>query len=285
MPEAGGSTSSFTNTPQAGTDSYSYIEDYLLAHSELYNQAYDILTLDVMANDLGGKAKSLFSIDDGYGNQISDLSQTDLLTNSNFSTWQPTARGHQIRIIKGKIEYQLLDGQGDVRDVDSLNSGEIISDSFTYAIKLGNGTLSWARVSVNLTGTNDAPVAVADTAAGHENETLTIAVLANDTDVDDGAVLTVTSTAAPSGKGTASVVANQVVFDPGTDFDHLAVGVTEHVVVSYSIEDQHGAASSSTVTITITGTNDEVTIVAADTTASGTVVEDSADTASLDDSH
>ena len=272
LPESGGSTSSFTNTPQAGTDSYSYIEDYLLAHSELYNQAYDILTLDVMANDLGGKAKSLFSIDDGYGNQISDLSQTDLLTNSSFSTWQPTAGGHQIRIINGKIEYRLSDGHGGVRDVDSLNSGEIIADSFTYAIKLGNGTLSWARVNINLTGTNDGPVANADTGTTAENAVLTVDVLANDTDADDGAVLTVTAASAPLGQGTASVVGNQVRFDPGSAFDHLNVGDEAEVEVSYTITDEHGATSSSTLTITVTGTNDAAAITG---TATGAVVEDS----------
>ena len=49
-------------------------------------------------------------------------------------------------------------------------------------------------------------------------------VLANDTDVDNGAVLTVTAASAPAGQGSASVVGNQVQFDPGTDFDDLADG-------------------------------------------------------------
>jgi VCBS repeat-containing protein len=52
------------------------------------------------------------------------------------------------------------------------------------------------------------------------------------------------------------VVGNQVQFNPGTDFDHLAVGATASVTVSYSIQDEHGATSSSTVNITVTGTND-----------------------------
>lgn len=80
--------------------------------------------------------------------------------------------------------------------------------------------------------------------------------LANDTDADDDHVLTVTSASAPAGQGNASVVGNQVQFDPGADFDHLNVGDTAEVEVSYTIEDEHGATSSSTVTITVTGTND-----------------------------
>ena len=124
--------------------------------SLLYNQATDTLTLDVMSNDLAGGAKSLFSIDDGYGNQINDLSTTDLLTNSTFSNWQTTANGNWIRIYNGKIEYRLSDGQGGTRDINSLTAGEVLADSFTYAIKMGNsGTLSWATVHITLTGSND----------------------------------------------------------------------------------------------------------------------------------
>ncbi|WP_309752394.1 VCBS domain-containing protein, partial [Novosphingobium sp.] len=161
---AGGTTTSFSNTPQAKDDSYVYTEDQLIANGLLYNQLRNVLTLDVMANDLGGNAKSLFSIDDGYGNQVVDLSKTDLLGNTAYSDWQTTANGNQIRIYNGKIEYRLSDGHGGIRDVNSLNAGEVIADSFTYAIKLGNGTLSWARVSINLTGNNDVATITGNTA-------------------------------------------------------------------------------------------------------------------------
>ncbi len=73
-------------------------------------------------------------------------------------------------------------------------------------------------------------------------------------------MFTLASAAAPAGKGSATIVANQLVFDPGADFDHLAAGVTETVVVSYTMTDDHGASSSSTLTIIVTGTNDGATI-------------------------
>ncbi|MEA3048564.1 MAG: hypothetical protein QOG84_400 [Sphingomonadales bacterium] len=137
----------------------------------------------------------------------------------------------------------------------SLAQGQVVQDSFTYTVS--DGSLSdTGTLTISITGLNDAPVAHADTASGTENQVLTINVLANDTDVDNGAVLTLLSAAAPSGKGTASVVGNQVQFDPGTAFDHLAAGATETVVLSYTITDEHGATSSSTVTVTVTGTND-----------------------------
>jgi VCBS repeat-containing protein len=137
----------------------------------------------------------------------------------------------------------------------SLALGQTVQDVFSYTVS--DGSLSdTGTLTINIAGRNDAPVANPDTASGTENQVLTVNVLANDTDVDNGALLTVTAATAPAGKGSASIVGNQVQFDPGTAFDHLAQGATEQVVVSYTISDEHGATSSSTVTITVTGTND-----------------------------
>ncbi|MEA3034365.1 MAG: hypothetical protein QOH04_116 [Sphingomonadales bacterium] len=137
----------------------------------------------------------------------------------------------------------------------SLAEGQSVQDSFTYTVT--DGSLSdTGTLTITVAGRNDAPVANPDTASGTENQVLTVNVLANDTDVDNGAILTVIAASAPSGKGTASIVGNQVQFDPGTAFDHLAAGATEQVVLSYTITDEHGATSSSTVTVTVTGTND-----------------------------
>jgi VCBS repeat-containing protein len=137
----------------------------------------------------------------------------------------------------------------------ALAAGQVVQDSFSYTVS--DGSLSdTGTLTITVSGRNDAPVANPDAATGHENQVLTVNVLANDTDVDNGAVLTVVSASAPSGKGTASVVGNQVQFNPGTDFDHLAVGASEVVVINYTMTDEHGATSSSTVSVTVTGTND-----------------------------
>jgi VCBS repeat-containing protein len=137
----------------------------------------------------------------------------------------------------------------------SLAEGQSVQDSFSYTVS--DGSLSdTGTLTITVAGRNDAPVANPDSASGTENQVLTVNVLANDTDVDNGAILTVIAASAPSGKGTASVVGNQVQFDPGTAFDHLAAGATETVVLSYTITDEHGATSNSTVTVTVTGTND-----------------------------
>ncbi len=149
----------------------------------------------------------------------------------------------------------------------ALAQGQIVQDSFSYTVSDGSLT-DTGTLTINISGVNDAPTANPDTASTGENATVTVNVLANDTDVDNGAVLTVISASAPMGQGSASVVGNQVQFNPGTDFDYLDTGESANVVVSYTIEDEHGATSSSTVTITVNGANDAP--VANDDTASTT---------------
>jgi VCBS repeat-containing protein len=137
----------------------------------------------------------------------------------------------------------------------SLALGQNVQDSFTYTVS--DGSLSdVGTLTITVAGRNDAPVANPDVSATGENSSVSIDVLANDTDVDNGAVLTVIAASAPAGQGSASVVANQVVFNPGTDFDYLDTGETANVIVSYTITDEHGATSSSTVTVTVNGAND-----------------------------
>jgi hypothetical protein len=78
------------------------------------------------------------------------------------------------------------------------------------------------RSAITVTGTNDGPVAHPDARTTSENGALLVDVLANDTDADNGALLTLTAASAPAGQGTASVVGSQVQFDPGADFDALS---------------------------------------------------------------
>src|SRR5205085_581092 len=127
---------------------------------------------------------------------------------------------------------------------------------------------SSSTVDVTITGTNDGPVAVADAAAGTENQTLTINVLANDTEVDAGHVFTLPSASAPPNKGSASVVANQLQLIAGTDLENSALCATAQHDAMPILEDEYHATTSSTVEVTITGTNDGPVAVA--DTAAGT---------------
>lgn len=154
----------------------------------------------------------------------------------------------------------------------ALAQGQVVQDVFAYTVTDGSLT-DTGNLTINVTGANDGPVANPDTATTSENAAVTVDVLANDSDVDDGAVLTVTAASAPAGQGSASVVGNQMRFDPGADFDYLAVGESAAVAVAYTISDEHGATSSSTVAVTVSGANDAPTVDGANTDASGAVTE------------
>jgi len=68
-----GTSTSYLNTPQAGDDTYTS------AVTGLTEDSLFITYLAVMANDLGGAAKTLYSLDNGT-NAAGALSPTDLLT-------------------------------------------------------------------------------------------------------------------------------------------------------------------------------------------------------------
>ena len=164
----------------------------------------------------------------------------------------------------------------------SLAQGQVVQDTFTYTVNAG-GQSDTGTLTVNVSGVNDAPVANPDVASTGENNIVTVNVLANDTDVDNGAVLTVIAASAPSGQGSAAVVGNQVQFNPGADFDYLDTGETAIVVVSYTIKDEFGATSSSTVNITVNGANDapvandDIASTSEDASVSGNVLANDTD--------
>ena len=159
----------------------------------------------------------------------------------------------------GAGDVQLIDGQvffDPGTNYDFLSVGETSTVVITYTVQRGNGVTATAQLTFTLTGTNDGPVANVDTATTDENAAITVDVLANDTDVDQSDTHTVDAVSVPAGEGTATIVNNQLHWEPGTDFDYLAVGESATVVVDYTMSDNHGATSSSTLTLTVTGSND-----------------------------
>ncbi|MBP6009064.1 MAG: VCBS domain-containing protein, partial [Rhodoferax sp.] len=159
---------------------------------------------------------------------------------------------------------------------DDLAVGESRTTSVGYTNLDNNGGTSSSTLTITVTGTNDAPVAVADTGTTAENVTLTVAaasgVLFNDTDPDtsdthtvsavDGVALNVGAAVTGTAGGSFTIAADgSYSFNPGTAFDDLAVGESRTTSVGYTNLDNNGGTSSSTLTITVTGTNDAPTLV------------------------
>ena len=152
--------------------------------------------------------------------------------------------------------------------VDFLGEGEVITAVFTITVTDDEGATAQQDVTLTVTGTNDGPIALSDTATTDENASISVNVLTNDTDVDLSDTHTVDSVSITTGLGSVLIVANQVQWTPGTAYDYLAVDETAVVVIAYDMSDNNGGLASSTLTLTVTGSNDEPTISAAITSGS-----------------
>ncbi|MGY4436270.1 VCBS repeat-containing protein [Bradyrhizobium sp. F1.13.1] len=279
----GGSTVSFGNTPQANTDSFSFGED-----------ASNILILNVLANDLGGAAKTLFSLDNGTSASAStknyapaDLLVKDVAYSSDAAgiaaTGDRSALGARIWIeADGTVHYDKVDINVQLQ---ALAIGQTLTDTFTYAIQLGNGTLSWASVTLQFNGANDSVFITSSPQSGSvvedanatpdlsDSQSAAGTISFNDADLSD----THSASFAAASSNTTSLGAFSL--DPVNEAanaangavqwhynmnnaaaQYLAAGqtVTESFVVT--INDGHGSTAIQTVTVTITGSNDVATV-------------------------
>ena len=160
-------------------------------------------------------------------------------------------------------------------DFQDLALGETRLVSFSYTATDSSGSASATSttktVTVTLTGVNDRPVA-GDVAIGATEDSVGVNGNFIETDADSSDTHTFTLLSSPS---EGSIVNNNdgtFTFDPGSDFQDLALGETRLVSFSYSATDSSGSASATsttkTVTVTVTGVNDRP--VAGDVTISAT---------------
>ena len=170
-------------------------------------------------------------------------------------------------------------------------AGGTLGDSFTVATIDGTEQV----VSITITGTNDAPVAVADGNTGDAvtesgivagDPSATGNVLTNDTDVDTGdskTVIAVNGSALNVGQalvglyGTLTLLANgswsYALNNADPDTNALAQGQAVTDAFTYTVTDANGASSTAALTIAITGANDAPVVTGAVDT--GTVTEGS----------
>ncbi|NTX88885.1 retention module-containing protein [Pseudomonas sp. UMA643] len=138
-----------------------------------------------------------------------------------------------------------------------LAAGQTQVISIPVVVTDDQGATSGSTLTITVTGTNDAPVAQADSAATEENTILNGQVPAA-SDVDGTIAGYQLTTDVGTGNGTLTFNSNGgYSFDPGHDFDSLPAGVSRDVTFTYQAKDDSGALSApQTITITVTGTND-----------------------------
>ncbi|RBQ11287.1 tandem-95 repeat protein, partial [Pedobacter miscanthi] len=139
----------------------------------------------------------------------------------------------------------------------------------TYTLSDGNGGTANATLSLNITPVNDNPVTVNDVATTSEDVAITRlasnGLLSNDTDVDNGNILTITGFTYPGITGTpvmgspftvpgvGSITINadgSYSFTPASNYNGAVP------VFTYTISDGNGGTATGTLTINITAVND-----------------------------
>jgi VCBS repeat-containing protein len=178
----------------------------------------------------------------------------------------------------GSYTYSL---NGDAPNVQGLAQGDVVTDQFSYTATDGIADVS-ASLVFTVTGTNDAPVVLADAAQVTEDSQATASgnVLAGDHDVDAGTTLAVAAPGTFVGNYGSLTLSQDGSYtysldNAGASVQSLAQGQT--VVDSFTHVVSDGTAGvSSVLDVTITGTND-APVVSADSAA---VSEDVATSAS-----
>ncbi len=212
--------------------------------------------------------------------------------------------GHVDASVAGKYGTVTINGDGTwtyhldntLAATQALAQGAHGNDVFTYTMKDANGASSTATLTINVTGTNDAPIAVVDVNLGAAvvesgvgpgnaelagNASATGNVLTNDTDVDTNDTKTVTGVAAGSSASAVSGAVNTAIEgkygsvtinadgswsyklnNDDADTQALAKGASVSDVFTYTMQDANGASSTATLTIGITGTNDKPDVTA-----------------------
>ena len=135
-------------------------------------------------------------------------------------------------------------------------------DAFTYSV-CDNGIplpalCGSAVVSIAVTPNNDAPVVVDDAVSTPEDVAIAIAVLANDSDVEDGTLVPSSVVVlSPPANGSAAVnpATGVITYTPALHYNGPDA-------FTYQACDSDGACDAATVTITVTPVNDAPVVVA-----------------------
>jgi len=212
----------------------------------------------------------------GGGISVSDLDVGDTLTASVMGPPSVSLDGHAFTLPPGAAALidsaalafdnsgHLANGgatgiawtyQPGAADLDFLKQGQTLTLTYAVVVSDGTGTSAPQNISITINGTNDAPVAVADSYTTAEDTALTIplaGMLANDTDADGDALSAIVVTG--PAHGTLALNADgSFSYTPSADYN----GVDSF---TYKANDGLADSHAATVSITVTPVNDPAII-------------------------
>lgn len=267
-----------------GTDIVSNVEQYKFADGTI--SAGDLLNPPVnhapianndafSVNEDSTLSRNLFA-DNGSGVDRDPDGNTIMVSAVNGNT---NLVGNSFLLASGATV--LINANGDISydpstipNYQSLAVGETIVDTLNYTISDGHGGTSNATVNVTVVGQNDGPVANMDTFNTTVGGSFVSNVITNsggaDTDIDHGDTLRVTAI-----NGDTNLVGQEITLDfskakviidsngdvhldTSTVPDYVSLAANQFYIdsLTYTVTDNHGASSTTTVTFNISGVND-----------------------------
>ena len=192
----------------------------------------------------------------GAGETINALGGNDTITGAGGNDTMDGGVGTDTAIFSGSVDgytiQRLQSGALQVSGADGTD--QLIDIEF---LRYGTTTYS-----------TSGPVARSDAFSGSENQSLTMAVLANDQSLQIGAALVIQKL----GGGTAALgdtvartpenvaitlgANGSLLFNPGTTYDYLDQGDTYRPTFTYTVGNGTGHLATATVTLTLMGMND-----------------------------
>ena len=215
-------------------------------------------------------------LDDNGSGADSDIDASDILTVTQ-ANGESGDVGSQIALPSGAL--LTLNGNGtfsyDSHDqFETLGTGQLDTDTFTYEIFDGNSGTDTATVTITINGVNDAPVAIDDSLTTDEQSAIAGDVFADnkgagaDSDIDVGDMLTVTAV-----NGEAGDVGSQITlgsgalltlnsdgtfsYDLNEAFDNLDDGSNDTDTFTYTVSDGNGGSDTATVSVLVNGITDQ----------------------------
>jgi len=209
-------------------------------------------------------------------NTVSEDASPNTMT-GNVLTNDSDADGHTISVSNAGVitlQYGSLEIHADGSytytldnsdpDVNALNTGQSLTDTFTYTVSDGHGGTDSEVLTITINGTSDnqAPVARADTntvTEGSATNLVTGNVLANDSDVDGDALTVSNAGIVALQYGSLTILADgsysYTLDNANASVAALAEGETLTDSFAYAVSDGHGGTSSASLSITINGTD------------------------------
>ncbi|MDR3457978.1 MAG: Ig-like domain-containing protein [Verrucomicrobiae bacterium] len=146
--------------------------------------------------------------------------------------------------------------------LNALATNQWVNDTFYYTVRDRYGAVGTAAISIRVNGVDDAPTANPDSLTTDENTALTVPAayfLANDTDPDNGATLSIASVTPFSADGASvQLVGTNVVYNPAVSTILNALAQKEFATdtFTYTVTDGLGLTSNAVVTVRVAGVND-----------------------------